>query len=564
MTGPLQRPLGLAVIAPMRAAGLGNQVKNLYNDYVYFWRWATWQTTERVAGPGVTAFISASSYIDGLSMGGLRSHLRTSFDELWVIDLGGDSRGARPEENVFDIRTPVAIAIGIRKDGGSSCSVHYVRVAGNRSEKLEWLREHSADDVSWKDVPGVGLEPFTPRSESAYKAWPLITDIFPWQHSGVEFTRTWPISHDDEVLGERWKRLVGSEADVRPALFHENRDRTVTSSVAALPPDSGFLKPLAELSASSSRPDIIGYAYRSFDRQYILADSRLCNWPRPPLWFVRGSKQIYFTSLLTKILGSGPSMTATALIPDRDHFSGRGGRDVLPLYRDREGKIPNLTNGLLEVLATALGRTVTPDDMACYMYGLTGTSAFGDRFAEEFGEAAGPFRIPITSNAELFDVIAKFGRNLLWWHTWGERFDSQDGHACIPLGVAREVKPVVGVPENFRYTARDEQLIVGTGVISPVGEAIWQFEVSGLKVVSSWLGYRMAVRKGRKSSVLDEVRQNHWDSTDELLGLLSILEYTLQVTPFASALLERVVEGSLIGADLLPIPSDAERSAPRD
>lgn len=107
-------PLLEAVLAPLRDAGLGVHAKNVYNDYVYFWRYATWQATQRRPGPGVVAFITAASYLDGKSLGGLRHHLRDVFDELWIVDLGGEGRGARVEENVFDIRTPVAIAIGVR------------------------------------------------------------------------------------------------------------------------------------------------------------------------------------------------------------------------------------------------------------------------------------------------------------------------------------------------------------------------------------------------------------------------------------------------------------------
>ena len=56
---------------PMKEAGLGRHLKNVYNDYVYFWRWAVWQATELPQGPGVVAFITASSYLDGVSMGGV-------------------------------------------------------------------------------------------------------------------------------------------------------------------------------------------------------------------------------------------------------------------------------------------------------------------------------------------------------------------------------------------------------------------------------------------------------------------------------------------------------------
>ena len=99
-------PLMDDIIQPMRVAGLGKHVKYLYNDYVYFWRWAVWQATEQPPGPGLVAFITASSYLDGVSMGGVRALLRRAFDELWIVDLGGEGRGARPEENVFELPDP--------------------------------------------------------------------------------------------------------------------------------------------------------------------------------------------------------------------------------------------------------------------------------------------------------------------------------------------------------------------------------------------------------------------------------------------------------------------------
>ena len=172
-------PLINDVTKPMKEAGLGVHVKNLYNDYVYFWRWAVWQATEIPPGPGVVTFITASSYLEGISMGGLRSLLRDAFDELLIVDLGGEGRGALVEENVFDIRTPVAIAFGIRKDlSDSSCSVRYLRIVGNRPEKFHQLSGLSLEDVE-EAVSGGRIEALVPRSEAEYWSWTPLTDLFP-------------------------------------------------------------------------------------------------------------------------------------------------------------------------------------------------------------------------------------------------------------------------------------------------------------------------------------------------------------------------------------------------
>ena len=106
-------------IEPAKASGHGGDIKNLYNFYVYFWRWALWKVFEHdtVAGPGIVSFISASSYLDGDAFSGMREHMRKICDEIWIIDLGGEGRGTRQSENVFAIQTPVAIAIAIRLNG---------------------------------------------------------------------------------------------------------------------------------------------------------------------------------------------------------------------------------------------------------------------------------------------------------------------------------------------------------------------------------------------------------------------------------------------------------------
>lgn len=88
---------------PAKKAGYGVHLKNIYNLYVYFWRWAIWKVFEHAAGPGIVTYISASSYLAGPGFVGMRERLRRECDEVWVIDLGGDNRGPRQEPNVFDI-----------------------------------------------------------------------------------------------------------------------------------------------------------------------------------------------------------------------------------------------------------------------------------------------------------------------------------------------------------------------------------------------------------------------------------------------------------------------------
>ncbi len=558
-------PLLNQISEPMKEAGLGKHLAHIYNDYVYFWRWALWQTTELLPGPGVTAFITASSYLNGVSMGGLRHLLRDRFDELWIVDLDGDGRGVFKDENIFDIQTPVAIGVGVKRGCKQTrdCEVRYLKMTGTRAEKLQQLQELSLVEVS-EEVPGSVLDRFTPLSNSEYFNWPEITDLFPWYRSGCKVGRTWPIAEDPDVLGYRWKAIMEEQPAKRGVLLKESGFRTVAScpqSLLNIIPK--ILKPLSELMIGDQPESIGPYGYRSFDRQWLISDRRLIDGPGPTIWETLSSMQVFLTTLTSTNLGRGPVLTATPYVPDLHHLRGSyGARDVMPLHCDTAASVSNVTQGLLPVLSRVLDIEVSAEDLLAYVYALGATYAFSNKFGERLAEAAGPVRIPITRDPALFAEAVELGRDLLWWHTWGERFVPSD-RQNLPAGSAKEVHPVTEMPDSYSYGPDTLTLTVGDGAFAPVAQEVWEFEVSGLKVLKSWLGYRMRKRKGRKSSPLDDIRPTQWTQTDELLLVLSILEHTVQVTPQAADLLDRIVAGPVILASDLPSPVEAERKPPK-
>lgn len=233
----------------------------------------------------------------------------------------------------------------------------------------------------------------------------------------------------------------------------------------------------------------------------------------------------------------------------------------MPFYTDKYGQT-NITHGMLEVLSNKLAEDISAEDLLSYVYALGGTAAFSERFANELGERKGPVHIPITTDPLLFKRAVTLGRDLLWWHTWGERFASA-GQLRVPVGQTQQLHPVDEMPDNHSYDSDTQRLSVGTGLFGPVNPDVWNFEVSGLRVVKSWLDYRMKARKGKKSSPLDNIRPDRWTQTDELLRLLAILEHTVKVTPAAAELLKEIVSGPLIPAADLPKPIDAQRKPPK-
>jgi hypothetical protein len=566
------RPILEDFLEPARAAGQGVNIRSIYNDYVYFWRWALWKVFETHNGSqGIVSFITGSSYLSGPGFVGMREHMRKCFDELWIIDLGGDNKGARKEPNVFNIQTPVAIAMGVRygePQPDRPAITRYVRVTGAAPAKLARLEQiEQLGDVEWRNCPDGWQDPFRPTLTGDYATWPLLRNIFPWQHNGSQFVRTWPIGVTREVLLERWEAMTEIDPDSRSEALKETRDRTIewTSERVQLPGSMG--PSLRNVTSADSSPTPIRYAFRSFDRRWALYDGRLGDYLKPVLWVCHGPHQMYLTTSIAMPLGYGPAATATNLISDLHHYCGRGGKDLIPLYRDPEGLRPNVTHGLLAVLSQRLESDISPEDLFAYVYGIMGARTYSTTFWDEL-ETPDP-RIPISASSDVFSRVGDFGRSLARLHSFGELFSPASASAVVDAGEARVAVDIPatseGYPQEYSYDLESQELRIGAGIITGVSEEVWAFEVSGLPVLGSWLGARMQTPTGRTSSPLDRIRPTVWSATmtEELLEVIWTLEQSVALDARGSALLEEVIAGDLVLEHDFPTPAPSERRPPR-
>ena len=553
-------------LAPVRDSGGGVHLKNLYNDYVYFWRWAMWKVFDSTRDAGIVTFITASSYLRGPAFAGMRRKMREVFDELWIIDLEGDNLGTRKTQNVFDIRTPVAIAIGVRygqPNPNAPATVRKVRLTGTDRAKLDALdAAHGFEDFDWTRCSDEWDAPFYPDGSGEYFRWPQVTDVFPWQQSGVKLSRTWPIGVTKEVLARRWRDLLGRLPADRAVAFKETRDRKVHRRYPPL--FGGDIRPPAiqDLERGSPPPPILPYSYRSFDRQWIIADSRVGDRMSPNLWTNHGPRQIYLTSLLTGVLGSGPAAVAAGELPDNDHFRGSfGARHIIPLYRDAEEEETNVAAGLLETIADALRSPVSAEELFAYAYGILAQPAYVERFWDELEMP--PPRLPITKEAHpIPSGISARGASVVpahlcqaVWRRGMTRNEITDSCRTEPRG-ASEAVSTERYPEGFSYDSDTQVLKVGDGKSSRLWRPeVWDYSVSGLQVVRSWLNRRKPNPPGRRSSPLDEIRPERWEFTEQLLELLWILERTVALQPEGEELLVKTLGSPLFSAPRTAVPN---------
>jgi predicted helicase len=90
--------------------------KNSLSDpYVKAIRWAS----DRIGDEGIVAFVSNNSFVDNLAFDWMRKHLARDFDEIYILDLGGNVRKnpklSGTTHNVFGIQVGVSINIFVRK-----------------------------------------------------------------------------------------------------------------------------------------------------------------------------------------------------------------------------------------------------------------------------------------------------------------------------------------------------------------------------------------------------------------------------------------------------------------
>ncbi len=566
-------PLFDDVIKPAQETGvIFSAQASLYNLYVYFWRWAIWKAFQQAPGEkAVISFITASSWLDGPAFVGLRKLAVDTANDIWILDLGGDGRGARKEENVFDIQSPVAIVTLVKSGKASrAAKIYYRRIRGTRQEKflqLDQIKRLHADD-GWIEIVSPNGEKFIPETNhERWQQFPLLADLFPWQQPGMMYNRMWPVAPSPEVLKKRWRHLLeDADADARAEKYvTATTGRTVHTQVSRLPT-------LSELPVDADHLPLVRMGWRSFDQQWTFDDPRLANLERPALWQSLSDKQIYLVSPWSARISNGPAATVSIGVPDKHYYCNRGGKDVIPLYRDKDGEQPNITAGLREKLEDILGLEVSPEEFLAYCYALIAHDGYSAMFHDPLESS--PVRIPVTRDPGLFARAVEIGEELLWLQTFGQRYatDARPRGRVPRIDGLFWLEPVNTIPTDLKeisYDAEAHQLHIGDGIISGVLPEVWEFEVSGMNILEKWLGARthkgIGRAAGKSATPLDLIRPTEWEDewNDELLNLLRMLTRTIELKTHQMQLLQDVVQGELFTAGQLPSPSDAERKVPK-
>jgi predicted helicase len=128
----------------------------LSDPYVKAIRWAS----DRIGEEGIVALITNNSLVDDLSFDGVRKNLEEDFDEIYVLDLGGDvfknTKLSGTTHNVFGIKLGVSINIFVRKrERRGAAKIFYARTDEfwRKGQKYEFLDEaRHVGGVEWQEI----------------------------------------------------------------------------------------------------------------------------------------------------------------------------------------------------------------------------------------------------------------------------------------------------------------------------------------------------------------------------------------------------------------------------
>lgn len=574
------------ILDDFRAQGMGKYEYVLKNLYVYFWRWAFWKVFEdsfhalegqpdSAQHAGVVCFITADGYLHGPGFAGMREYIRRSSSRGWIINVTPEGLRPPAKNAVFAIETPVSIALFLREentDEETPADIRYIALHGTFAEKIEALAALNLDSAEFEPVRSGWGDKFAPEAGGDWDSYPELPDFYASCFPGVKPNKTWVYAPSESVLQERWAELIeGNNLEVRAERFKETRDTKITEGKKPLPGKDTFQGSLESLNDQIARefipdtPNIVPVGYRSFDRQYILADARLADMPRPKLWEHRVPEQIFIVEQHSRHPKAGPGLYISSLIPDMNSFKGSEGGRTHPTLTI--GGIPNLTESAAQMLRERFGADA-PGDLVYYLAALTGHPGYVRTFDEPLQQAG--IRVPLTADPALWERAVQLGKQVVWLHTYGERGEPLPGmkylhqlpegadytlpNPTVDMGRTMPEKKPSFSPDPVDSLSKEENnpimgtVSFGRARCENVEKRVFDYTVGGNQVLGLWAKYRLKKPIVRQSSPLDEIVQREWPETwsEEYERLLYTLTHLVHLEPAQEKLLDEVLAGEQI------------------
>lgn len=463
--------------------GLGERKINLDDDYIKFIRFAEHFIEKNKTG--IVAMITNNSFIDGITHRQMRKHLLETFDDIYILDLHGNSKkkekspDGSKDENVFDIQQGVSINIFIRKNQNKEKLgvVYHSELFGKREVKFEALNNTEIDKIKWQKLDY--SEPyyfFVPKNFGAneeYEKGFKIDELFPISNSGVKTDRdTLFIDIDKDVLEERVQKLLLGNYDEN----FKQEFRVV---------DSGSYKLTEKLKGESFDDNYLQpIQYRPFDYQWIYYNADLVSRSGFTVFkhVFKKENLLLLTSRSIPPNQDFDRVLVSKNISDIHSASDQTYAFPLYLYSENNLKIPNLKKEIVDEIEKIIGK-VTPENILDYIYATLHSKNYREKY-KEFLKIDFP-RVPYPKDKKQFNNLVMLGEELRHLHLLES---DKLSNPITTYSISGD-----DIVEKVKYE-KGNIYINKTQCLGDVPEVAWDFYIGGYQPAQKWL----KDRKGRK------------------------------------------------------------------
>ena len=492
--------------------------KWLQDDYVKFLRFAQWKIQK--AGFGIVGMITNHSYLDNPTFRGMRQSLMKTFNEIYILDLHGNSlkKETTPDGgkdgNVFDIRQGVAITLFVKQKAKKECKVFHSDLYGLREVKYDWLENKNFSRKNYQAIQPESPYYFLIQRDTAkikeYLKWKSVNEIFPVNSVGIVTSRDeFVIDFDKNILRNRISQLENTkQEDEIIAQAYNLKDKSnwklsdARKQIQKLDNWESFIKSIQ---------------YRPFDNRYIFYHESLVERTRHDV--MRHMLENNLGLNIVRQVKTGEAWQHCLIsntISESCYLSNKtseiGYVFPLYLYKDKiqkkspfhtlmlfepeaeyggKDKIPNIDKTVYEKLNKTYKKKLAPEEILHYIYAVFYSNIYREKYAE-FLKIDFP-RVPFTDDYKVFKKMAEFGQQLADVHLM--KSDSLDKPIAKYQGGGDKDRI-----EKITYVEKDSRIYINKEKhFDNVSPELWNYQIGGYQVLQKYL-------KDRKGRHMDNPR----------------------------------------------------------
>ena len=483
---------------------------NLDDDYIKFIRLGQHYVEKN--GSGILAYISNNSFIDGITHRQMRLTLMQVFDEIFILDLHGNSRkqevapDGSKDENVFDIMQGVSINIFVKtghKEKSELAKVFHQNIYGTREYKYSCLNEATQSSIQWTEL--TPTEPyyfFVPKDFSVqdeYENGFKVDELMIACNSGIQTKR------DDFVYQFSKQKIEQVISTLKNCNVEECREKL------SIGDDGVAWKVLwAKQDVEMKVGQFAQVLYRPFDLRWTYYTGKSSGFmarPRMPEAAHLLKDNIALLAVRNTRRDMSNNYFVANTLVDKDGISSFDNCRFFPLYvykenMGQEERIVNFKTELYEKIAKGLNYlpcfddkilvdpvegvdgVLYPQDLFDYIYAVLHSPSYRERY-KEFLKIDFP-RIPYPTDAEKFRDLAEKGAELRQLHLMEDLPNS--------TGVSF---PQTGTLQVDCYRWEQNRVYINSDqYFEGVPESAWNFFIGGYQPAQKWLKDRKGMTLG--------------------------------------------------------------------